>query len=392
MEDGIFFNQSKYIKEILKKFGLEDSKPMKTPMSLDTKLTKDEEYESVDSTKYRGMMGSLLYLTASRPNIMFSVCLCARFQEVPKTSHLEVVKHIFRYIKGTTHLGLWYPKGDDIETVVYADSVIAGDYVLDRKVAPRHCSYSDKWSLDYLEISSPTKGRYQTTPPSPSVIKTLIQTPRQGLVKIIRENVFCLGVHHDHVLACLCHMLYCIETSTKYNIAFFILKRMQSIQNTPKAILPYGMLLTRSFTHIMSNFPESSNDRYILCDHVMHPFAPHYERKTRSDHGTKRCQSSNPSSFTNILDHPSSSHHTNESNDGNDEESFHSNTSSPTQLVNSLSNFVPRVFENQPHENHNITLYETKIINHQSQHRDEHRKGLRSIGKALKNVMKSKKN
>ncbi|GJW90819.1 retrovirus-related pol polyprotein from transposon TNT 1-94 [Tanacetum coccineum] len=95
MEDGIFFNQSKYIKEMLKKFGLEDSKPMKTPMSSNTKLTKDEECESVDSTKYRGMIGSLLYLTASRPDIMFSVCLCARFQEAPKTSHLEAVKRIF---------------------------------------------------------------------------------------------------------------------------------------------------------------------------------------------------------------------------------------------------------------------------------------------------------
>ncbi|GJS11008.1 hypothetical protein Tco_0367804 [Tanacetum coccineum] len=95
---------------------------MKTPMSPDTKLTKDEECESVDSTKYRGMIGSLLYLTASRLDIRFSVCLCARFQEAPKTSHLEAVKRIFRYIKGTTHLGLWYPKGTDIETVVYADS------------------------------------------------------------------------------------------------------------------------------------------------------------------------------------------------------------------------------------------------------------------------------
>ncbi|GJT79422.1 retrovirus-related pol polyprotein from transposon TNT 1-94 [Tanacetum coccineum] len=108
MEDGIFFNQSKYIKEMLKKFGLEDSKPMKTPMSSDTKLTKDEECESVDSTKYQGMI------------------------EDPKTSHLEAFKRIFRYIKGTTHLGLWYPKGTGIETVVYVDSDHAGDYV-DRK-------------------------------------------------------------------------------------------------------------------------------------------------------------------------------------------------------------------------------------------------------------------
>ncbi|GJU15349.1 retrovirus-related pol polyprotein from transposon TNT 1-94 [Tanacetum coccineum] len=91
MEDGIFFNQSKYIKEMLKKFGLEESKPMKTPMSSDTKLTKDEECELVDSTKYRGMIGSLLYLMANGPDIMFNVCLCARFQEDPKTSHLEMV-------------------------------------------------------------------------------------------------------------------------------------------------------------------------------------------------------------------------------------------------------------------------------------------------------------
>ncbi|GKB80866.1 retrovirus-related pol polyprotein from transposon TNT 1-94 [Tanacetum coccineum] len=132
MEDGIFFNQFVYIKEMLKKFRLEESKPIKTPMSSDTKLTKDEECESVYSTKYRGMIGSLLYLTASRPDIMFSVCLCARFQEAPKTSHLEAVKCIIWYIKGTTHLGLWYPKGTSIETIVYADSDHAGDYV-DRK-------------------------------------------------------------------------------------------------------------------------------------------------------------------------------------------------------------------------------------------------------------------
>nr|GEV28340.1 hypothetical protein [Tanacetum cinerariifolium] len=132
MEDGIFFNQSKYIKEMLKKFGLEESKPMKTLMSFDIKLTKDEECEAVDSIKYRGMIGSLLYLTASRPDIMFSVCFCARFQEDLQTSHLEVVKRIFRYIKGTTHLGLWYSKGTDIETVVYVESVYVRDYV-DRK-------------------------------------------------------------------------------------------------------------------------------------------------------------------------------------------------------------------------------------------------------------------
>ncbi|GJT26173.1 retrovirus-related pol polyprotein from transposon TNT 1-94 [Tanacetum coccineum] len=140
IEDEIFFNQSKYIKEMLKKFRLEDSKPTKTPMSTEIKLTKDDEADSVDSSKYRSMIGSLLYLTASRPDIMFSVCLCACFQENPKTTHLEAVKRIFRYIRETSHLGLWYPKGTGIETIVYADSDHAGDYV-DRKSTSGVCTF-----------------------------------------------------------------------------------------------------------------------------------------------------------------------------------------------------------------------------------------------------------
>nr|GEU92460.1 uncharacterized mitochondrial protein AtMg00810-like [Tanacetum cinerariifolium] len=107
LEDDIFFNQSKYIKEMLKKFGLEDSKPMKTPMSLDMKLTKDKE----------GPISCLVFAFVNA------------FKKIPKTSHLEAVKHIFRYVKGTTHLGLRYPKVSSIETVVYADSDHARDYV-----------------------------------------------------------------------------------------------------------------------------------------------------------------------------------------------------------------------------------------------------------------------
>ncbi|GJU11321.1 hypothetical protein Tco_1133717 [Tanacetum coccineum] len=113
---------------------------MKTPMSSDTKLMKDEE-GGVGRivTNIGGMIGSLLYLMASRPDIMFSVCLVPRFQEAPKTSHLEAVKRIFRYIKGTT-TRIWYPKGTGIETVVYADSDHAGDYV-DRKSTSGICTF-----------------------------------------------------------------------------------------------------------------------------------------------------------------------------------------------------------------------------------------------------------
>ncbi|GJV08547.1 hypothetical protein Tco_1346203 [Tanacetum coccineum] len=109
-------------------------------MSSNTKLTRDEDEESIDDTKYCGMIVSLLYLTASRPDIMFNVCLCAYFQEVPKTSHLEAVKRIFRYIKGTTHLGLWYPKGTGVETSFYVDSDHARDYV-DRKSTSIVCTF-----------------------------------------------------------------------------------------------------------------------------------------------------------------------------------------------------------------------------------------------------------
>ncbi|GKC71767.1 retrovirus-related pol polyprotein from transposon TNT 1-94 [Tanacetum coccineum] len=121
--------------EMLKKFGLKDSKPIKTPMSSETKLTRDEDSEPIDD-----MIGSLLYLTASRPDIMFSVCLCANFQEAPKTSHLEAVKRIFRYITRTSHLGLWYPKGTGVETIVYVDSDHARNYV-DRKSTSGVCTF-----------------------------------------------------------------------------------------------------------------------------------------------------------------------------------------------------------------------------------------------------------
>ncbi|GKC22696.1 hypothetical protein Tco_1024846 [Tanacetum coccineum] len=125
---------------MLKKFGIEDSKPIKTPMASETKLTRDKDSKPIDDTKYHGMIGSLLFLMASRSDIMFSVCLCARFQEAPKTSYLKAIKRIFRYIKGTSHLGLWYPKGTGVETIVYADSDHAGDY-FDHKSISGVCTF-----------------------------------------------------------------------------------------------------------------------------------------------------------------------------------------------------------------------------------------------------------
>ncbi|KAF7123464.1 hypothetical protein RHSIM_Rhsim12G0122300 [Rhododendron simsii] len=133
-------NQSKYIKDLLKRFDMEKAKPMGTPMSTSTKLDKDEMGKPFDEKKYRGMIGSLLYLTASRPDIMFSVCLCARFQSSPKESHYLAVKRIFKYLIGTPNLGLWYPKGTSIDLIGYSDADFAG-CAIDRKSTSGTCQF-----------------------------------------------------------------------------------------------------------------------------------------------------------------------------------------------------------------------------------------------------------
>ena len=97
LKDGIFINQEKYTKDLLKRFKFNEGKIAKTPMSTSTKLDNDEKGKWVDIKSYLGMIGSLLYLTTSRPDIMFSVCLCARFQSCPKESHLHAVKRIFGF-------------------------------------------------------------------------------------------------------------------------------------------------------------------------------------------------------------------------------------------------------------------------------------------------------
>ena len=117
---------------------MQNCKEAATPMATSTYLDKDEIGKSIDESKYRGMIGSLLYLTASRPGIMFSVCMCARFQAQPKESHLTAVKRILKYLKGTINVGLWYPKGTDISLTGYSDSDFAG-CKLDRKSTSGTC-------------------------------------------------------------------------------------------------------------------------------------------------------------------------------------------------------------------------------------------------------------
>ncbi|GJR23750.1 retrovirus-related pol polyprotein from transposon TNT 1-94 [Tanacetum coccineum] len=123
---GIFINQSKYALESLKKYGFDSCDPVDTPMVEKSKLDEDKEGKAVDPSHYRGMIGTLLYLTASRPDLQFAICMCARYQARPTEKHLNAVKRIFRYLKGTVHRGLWYPKDSSIALTAFADADHAG--------------------------------------------------------------------------------------------------------------------------------------------------------------------------------------------------------------------------------------------------------------------------
>ncbi|GJV48455.1 retrovirus-related pol polyprotein from transposon TNT 1-94 [Tanacetum coccineum] len=119
---GIFINQSKYALESLKKYGFDSCDPVDTLMVEKSKLDEDKEGKVVDPSHYRGMIGTLLYLTASRPDLQFAICMCARYQARPTEKHLNAVKRIFRYLKGTIHQGLWYPKDSSIALTTFSNA------------------------------------------------------------------------------------------------------------------------------------------------------------------------------------------------------------------------------------------------------------------------------
>ncbi|XP_070023074.1 secreted RxLR effector protein 161-like [Nicotiana sylvestris] len=130
---GTFICPQKYIKELLKRFDMEASKVIDTPIATATRLDMDEIGSLVNQTMYRGIIGSLLYLTASRPDIVFSVGLCARFQSNPKESHQKASKRILRYLKGTQDLVLYYPSSNSFNLIRYVNADYAG-YLVDRKI------------------------------------------------------------------------------------------------------------------------------------------------------------------------------------------------------------------------------------------------------------------
>nr|GEZ19847.1 retrovirus-related Pol polyprotein from transposon TNT 1-94 [Tanacetum cinerariifolium] len=123
---GIFINQAKYAFEIVKKYDFDSSTPLDTSMTERPKLDENIGGKLVDPIRYRGMVGYLMYLTASRPDIVFVVCMCARYQAKTTKMHLHAIKRIFCYLKGTLNMGLWYPKDSGFALTAFADADYAG--------------------------------------------------------------------------------------------------------------------------------------------------------------------------------------------------------------------------------------------------------------------------
>ncbi|GJR20951.1 retrovirus-related pol polyprotein from transposon TNT 1-94 [Tanacetum coccineum] len=288
------------------------------------------------------------------------VRLCARFQEASKASHLEAVKRIFRYIKGT-------------------------------------CIFTDRWRLDELTYGIPSDVRRIRHEEEIDVLEYQVLTREieptlKPLEEIIRKNIFCLGGNRDHVPACLCYMLYCVVHSKRFNLAYFMAKRIEWVTKQKRSILPYGMLLTRLFKFIVRENPELENESYVLYDRVMTPFAAQLERKPRRDRGTRRGRHSTSSSSA--FDQPSASHLNDDDDDGNDKGTSRASTLSPIRYVNSLTNQVPQVFQNPPNIDPDLEPFytrQTEIINRQVQLRDKHRGGVRSIGKSLRMLWRNMK-
>jgi hypothetical protein len=140
LQDGTFISQTKYIQDILNKFGMKDAKPIKTLMGTNGHLDLDTGGKSIDQKVYWSMIGSLLHLCASPPDIMLSVCMCARFQADPKEVHLRAVKRIMRYLDYTPKFGLWSPKGSTVDLIGYSDADWAGCKI-DRKSTSGTCQF-----------------------------------------------------------------------------------------------------------------------------------------------------------------------------------------------------------------------------------------------------------
>ncbi|GJW49281.1 hypothetical protein Tco_0090632 [Tanacetum coccineum] len=277
--------------------------------------------------------------------------------------------------------------------------------------------FTNEWDLSSLAFFQETEGPYHTDLPTPKEIhqflqfqrvesnrtiksKTVTLSPNQVLTKelrqdlkrweeLIRENVFGLGGHRDHLPACLAHILYCILAEQQYNLAYFFVKRIESARATPKAHLPYGMFLTRLFRYVMEHYPHLDNGIYNVVDQVMRPLALRQTRKPRSDRGIHKARHSVSSSSTH---HYGSSSH--QEDDDDNEGISRASTPSPTTYLNSLSplNYEKYDIPTSSEQDDDL-LFErqTALLNQTQKMHEEVRGGFKSFEKALKGVFSKKK-
>lgn len=163
---GTFINQAKYTQDMLKRFGMQDAKGKPTPMPTKCHLELNPKGKDVDQKLFRSMIGSLIYLCASRPDIVLSVGVCARYQAAPKERHMLVFNRILRYLVHTPNFGLWYPKGSSFSLVGYTDSGWAGDKDDRKSTSGVANSLVGPWCVGLLK----SKIAFLSQPPKPSML------------------------------------------------------------------------------------------------------------------------------------------------------------------------------------------------------------------------------
>ncbi|GJR48048.1 hypothetical protein Tco_1316151 [Tanacetum coccineum] len=260
MKDGIFFNQSKYIKEMLKKFGLEDSKPTKTPMSLEIKLTKDNEADSVDSSKYRGTKMPSEYQQDYKKTRAYALKI---YNDPNMTEELmDIYRDLeSRYVhKGRTIDQSFYRDLSDDSVAKFTNIGFDCLLSLDEQICPR---------TTHEKIDKEGKTIHKL----PNQIETneLFDNLRPFEL-VIRENVYSTIGNRDHTQAIIALMLYCLENRQPFNLAYFIIRRMYFFRDRQDKVLPYGMILTRLFKNLKANMEKHPFDeRYKLVPRKMSP-------------------------------------------------------------------------------------------------------------------------
>jgi hypothetical protein len=208
-KQGTFVHQAKYTKDLMKKFNMAELKPVSTPMSSVASLGPDEDGEAVDQREYRNMIGSLLYLTVTRPDIQFIVGLCTRFQASPRSSHQTVVQRIFRYLKHTPEFGIWYSASYSLDLVGFSDADFVGCEI-DRKSTSRTCHFHGSslicWSSQKQSsvVQSTTDAEYVAAASCCSQILWIVHTMRDFGVRfervhLMRDNTSAISVAKNPV-------------------------------------------------------------------------------------------------------------------------------------------------------------------------------------------------